>query len=162
MFCFTTENQGVGSFQTLVQSEVFTPEHVLNSTLSFLYSFYHNTILSSNFSEGFPAQVEVLRQTLSKRDLTLQDRTDQLWYQIFSGKNQFDFKQQQLDMLDQLDYDSFLEFYDKLILSGLYRKRVIMVIYGKGKEFNLPVDRVVDYANLDPTITGFWPYLPDS
>lgn len=144
----------MGSFQALVQSQQFTPEHVLNSTNSFLEAFYDDTVLSSNFSAGFNQTVEILRQTLNKRDLTLEDKTNRLWNQILSGQYQFDFKEQQVDMLEELDVQKFREFYDESIVEDASRHRLVVVVYGKGKKFEPPAQHSIDYDHLNQTSTS--------
>lgn len=154
VFCFSAVREGVGSFQTVVQSQVYTPEHVLNSTVAFLKAFYHDTVISSNFTRDFVEKVEILRQTLNKRDLKLEDKTDRLWMQVLSGQQQFTFRKQQVDLLDSLTAEEFGNFYSSLLLEeGASRRRLVVVVYGKGKAFHLPVKSVIDYQRLDQTST---------
>lgn len=154
VFCFSAVRQGVGSFQTVVQSQVYTPEHVLNSTVTFLEAFYHDTVTSSNFTRDFDEKLDVLRQTLTKRDLKLEDKTDRVWTQVLSGQHQFSFRKQQVDLLDSLSAEDFRDFYSSLLLEeGASGRRLIVVVYGKGKEFDLPVKSIIDYQRLNQTST---------
>lgn len=153
VFCFGTISEGLGSFQTLVQSQVYTPQHVLNSTLSFLEAFYDENVLSLNFSADFDSKVEVLRQTLTKRDLKLEDKTARLWTQVLSGQHQFAFNKQKVSMLSDLTPESFQDFYSALLLEAESRHMLLVVVYGQGKRFDLPVKNIIDYQQLDQTST---------
>lgn len=163
-YCTDAVHQGEGSFQTLVQSEVYTPQHVLNSTDAFLSSFYDDVISPQNFSSLLNTTVDVLLQTLTAQDLQLVIKTERLWVQVLSGQQQFSFRQQQIDMLGQLDIEEFAEefrdFYTRTILSAGTRRRLVMVVYGKDKSFPLPVENIINYQQLDhtkadlPTYTG--------
>ena len=153
VFCFDAVHQGIGSFQTVVQSQVFSPEHVLNSTMQFLDNFYVDTVMSMNFTEDFNNTVQVLRETLTKRDLKLEDKTDRIWAQVMSGQHQFDFRQQQIHHLDDLTAEDFAVFYNDLLLEAVMWRRLVVVVYGEGKEFDLPVEDLVDYQNLDQSST---------
>lgn len=143
----------MGSFQTVVQSQVYTPEHVLNSTLSFLDAFYNSSVLSGTFSHDFASKVEVLRETLTKRDLTLRDKTDRLWAQILTGQHQFTFREQQVGMLGNLSVDCFRDFYNTLLLDGESQRTLTVVVYGEDKAFHLPVRNMIDYQRLNQTST---------
>ncbi len=151
VFCFSHAYQGVGSFQVIVQSQQFLPEHILNSTDTFLSDFYRQTVLSQKFADDFVQTLSVLRQTLTKRDLNLKDKTDRLWDQILSGQNQFNFVDQQVSVLNSLGVEGFRDFYNTYILGEDSRRRLLIVVYGKDKEFTPPVKNLVDYGQLDQT-----------
>ena len=136
----------------VVQSEEYSPEHVLDSVETFLKEFYHTSILNLTSSD-FSAAVEILRQTLGRRDLALKDKTDLLWKQVLSGQRQFDFKAQQLGMLGSLSLDAFQEFYNQTIIAEDARHKLTLVVYGQGKDFVLPVQNLIDYSSLDQTNT---------
>lgn len=153
VFCFSAVRDGVGSFQTVVQSQVYTPERVLNSTLSFLDAFYNNEVHSGNFSSDFASKVEVLRETLTKRDLKLEDKTKRLWTQVLSGQHQFSFQEQQVDMLGKLSVDHFRVFYNSLLLDRESQRRLILVVYGKGQMYDPPVTNMINYQRLNQTST---------
>lgn len=153
--CFSTSNEGIGSFQALVQSEEFLPEEVLDSMDSFLNTFYEETVTSDDFSTNFSKTVEVLRQTLLRRDLRLEDKTDKLWAQILSGQQQFNFRDQLVAKLPQLTPEGFQQFYNETIVEQDSRHRLVVVVYGLDKDFDLlmDVDNLVDYDHLDQTST---------
>ncbi len=154
VFCFNTINEGISSFQTLIQSETFDPDRVLNSTLSFLTSFYHQTLLSPNFTSSFNESAYVLGQSLGASDVKLTDKTDRLWDEIVSGQLQFNKTDQLLAALGKLDYQGFLQFYNDTILREDSYRRLMIVVYGKGKGFEFDdtlVDYHVDYASLNQT-----------
>jgi secreted Zn-dependent insulinase-like peptidase len=153
VFCFSGVNQGIGSFQTLVQSEEFTPEQVFNSTVDFLANFYSDTVLSQNFTDDFPDKVEVLRQSLNKRDLKLEDKTMRVWTQVQSGQRHFDFREQQLELLNVLDAEKFSSFYESLLLRDETQKRLVVVVYGEDKDYDPPAKDLIDYWHLNPTST---------
>ena len=148
VFCFSTNNEGMGSFQVLVQSEEFAPKKVLESINNFLESFY-NEIMNS--SDKFDETIAVLNQTLHRKYLTLSEKTDSLWKELVSGQRQFDLRQQKVAALDGLDYEGFREFYNKTILQEEDYHKLIIVVYGAGKNFSLGVDHYIDYYSLDQT-----------
>lgn len=153
VFCFNAVHQGIGSFQTVVQSQAYSPEHVLNSTMQFLNNFYVNTATSANFTSDFDSKVRVLRETLTKRDLKLEDKTDRIWVQVTSGQHQFNFTQQQVAQLDSLTPKGFTDFYHDLLLNKGVWRRLVVVVHKKGAEFDLPVEDLIDYQNLDQSST---------
>ena len=162
-YCTNAVHQGEGSFQTLVQSEVFSPEHVLDSIDAFLSSFYDDVISAQNFSSLLNQSVGSLMQTLVAQDLQLETKTDRLWAQVLSGQHQFNFRQQQIDMLSSVNIEDFEEFEDfvddfrnfyySTILETDTRHRLVLVVYGKDKYFELPVENLIDYQQLDHTDT---------
>lgn len=99
----------------------------------------------------------VLLQTLTAHDLRLETKTDRLWAQVLSGQHQFSLRQQQIDMLSSLDIEDFVEkfrdFYSTTILDTATRHRFVVVVYGRDKYFELPVENLVDYQQLDHTNT---------
>lgn len=150
--CFSTTQQGFGSFQVLVQSEEFGPERVLNSINSFLEGFYNSTVSADSGSDlvsNFSKAVSDLEDSLTARDLNLQSKTDRLWNQIASGLNQFDFKSQLVDMLQDLELEGFQEFYEETILQKQSRHKLVVIIYGKDKQFQPPVDFTINYRHLN-------------
>ena len=152
--CFSRINENVGSFQVLVQSEEFTPGHVLNSTNAFLAHFYNEKVLSESFTSNFSDHKMVLRDSLSMKDLTLSDKTSRFWLEIKSNRHQFDLKRQKLDILESLNVTKFQEFYHSLILESETRRKLIVVVYGQDKEIgveDLQVDCAVLYDELEHT-----------
>ena len=143
----------------IVQSEEFTPAHVLQSINSFLDNFFNTTVLSDEFKDNFNDTIDVLRTTLSEKDLILSDKTSRMWLEVMSYRRQFDLRYQQLDMLTHLTVENFQEFYRKTILESTTRRKLLMVVYGKGKEIDdLGVNCLVDQldqteANLISTCT---------
>ena len=134
----------------LVQSQQFLPERVLNSTNSFLQSFFDETVMSAEFEGNFVNNVDILTQTLTKRDLNLKDKTDKIWSQILSGQNQFSFVDQQVKALKSLDVTEFRNFYRTQLLEAS-RRKLILVVYGKDKAFAPPAQYTIQYDQLDQT-----------
>jgi len=157
VLCRSFVKENIGSFQVIVQSEEFTPDHVLSSINSFLDDFYNTTVMSPEFESNFSAIVDILRLTLSQKDLTLSDRTDRVWPQVVSGKLQFDLRQQQLGELDGLMVDSFQDFYNKLILDSDFRKKLIILVYGEDQATAVDADCNIQYELIDQTVTDLKP-----
>ena len=149
VFCFHKVNEGIGSFQSLVQSEEYSPERVLNSTLSFLDSFYNDTVISENFTSNFDDTRAILMASLLQRDLTLGAKTKRLWNQVVSGQYQFDYKCQQVNMVDNLNSRGFQDFYNETILRKTSRRELVIVVYGKDKSFMPASDYHIDYHLLN-------------
>ena len=134
-----------------MQSQQFSPEHVLNSTNRFLQSFYDDTVTSQDFADNFMNSLNVLKQTLNKQDLNLKDKTDKIWNQILSGQNQFSFVDQQVGVIGNLNVEAFREFYRRNILEQGNRRKLVIVVYGKDKEFEPPAQYSIQYGQLDQT-----------
>ena len=138
----------------VVQSEQFTPAHVLQSINSFLDNFYNTTVLSDEFELNFNDTIEVLRKSLSQKDLNLSDKTSRMWLEVMSHHHQFDLQYQQLDMLSSLNVKNFQDFYNELILDNVRRRKLLIVVYGQDKEIKvdeLDVNCPVSYDQLDQT-----------
>ena len=87
-------------------------------------------------------------------DVKLTDKTNRLWDEIVSGQLQFNKTDQLLAALGKLDYQGFLQFYNDTILGEDSYRRLMIVVYGKGKYFEFDdtlVDFLVDYASLNQT-----------
>ena len=157
VFCFKQTNNMIGSFQVLVQSQEYDPEHVLNSVDKFLQSYYDETIQSDNFTIMFAEQKQVLKLSLQQREPTLQERTNRLWTQITNGQLQFDYNSQLLSMLssDSINATSMNSFYcDNILDSSIYHK-LVLVVYGEGKEFEPDVNYPLEYGSLLQNITHY-------
>ena len=109
--------------------------------------------MSAEFEDHFTDIVDVLRLSLSQRDLALSDKTDRLWQEVLSGELLFDLRQQQIGALDGLLVESFQDFYSELILEEETRKKLILVVYGKDKEIKLDVDCDILYDQIEQTGT---------
>ena len=134
-----------------MQSEEFTPNHVLSSIESFLEDFYNSTVMSPDFESNFSDIVNILRHSLSDKDLTLSDKTDRVWPEVLSGKLQFDLKQQQLDALDGLLVEAFQDFYSKLILDSNFWKKLTILVYGEDEATEVDADCEIRYDLIDQT-----------
>ena len=107
--------------------------------------------MSAEFEDHFTDIVDVLRLSLSQRDLALSDKTDRLWQEVLSGELQFDLRQQQIGALDGLLVENFQDFYSELIIEEENRKKLILVVYGKDKEIKLDVDCDILYDQIEQT-----------
>ncbi len=150
-FCRSNVHENIGSFEVLVQSEEFDPDHVLNSINSFLLNYFNDTMMSDEFESSFSDNVAVLRNVLSQKDLALSDKTDRVWPEVMSGNNIFSLRQQQLNILDELSVEEFRFFYSELTVAVDFWKKLTVVVYGNGKELKLEVDCNILYDKIDQT-----------
>ena len=144
----------------LVQSQSHNASDVYNRISNFLSDYYSSTLQHLD-NRTWDAQVSVLRSTLQERDTTLGDRTDRFWEEIWSGRGQFTYRQQQVKALDESGEDfssnSLKDFYSDHILSDALTRRLLIVVYAAvGEEYVLPGNYTgIDYSSLNQTATSF-------
>ena len=136
-----------------MQSIDYPPQRLLQSIESFLHSFLDTYLRNVTQDKGaFSSHVEVLRAKLLRKDLSIDEKTARLWYQIDSGMEQFDWNQQTVDVLAKVSPSSLVEFYRQLVIDSTRYRKLAIVVYGSGKESNLSAFNFtysLDYARLD-------------
>lgn len=109
--------------------------------------------MSAQFEEHFSDVVDVLAQSLSKKEQSFPNIANRVWSEILSGDPHFNLRQQQLGALNGVLMKSFQDFYYKIILNEDIRKKLTVVVYGRGKETKLDVDCDILYDQIDQTGT---------
>ena len=147
-------NRNISSFQVLVQSGTKNISLILNRIDKFLLSYSQNlTQLPNNIA----SLKDIYQSILDRKDIDLFDSTNRLWYQISSGLRQFNYNDQVKSVLNSITKNDIINFYNKFILSNAKSKKLVIAIYGKGKDSTLDtfVVHSIDYTNLNPNSTGY-------
>ena len=156
-YCTHRVNEGIGSFQVLVQSGTQNASLVLDRINEFL-SVYKNdlTTFLSNRS-NFENLKAVYRDIVLKKDITLSDATTRNWNQISSGLQQFNYAQQIVSIADSITSDQLLQFYESSILNTTTSKKLVIAVYGFDKKSSLDAvfQNNIDFTHLDPHATGY-------
>ena len=149
-YCTTRVTNNVASFQVLVQSGTRNASDILQSIDTFLTTYYDT--LSDYLSTDFDNLRSVYNQVIVIKPLTLSDSTDVYWSQIQSGVQQFDFKQQLVNITSSLTANDLLDFYRTKILNYPTSKKLVIGIYGnkKSSSLNATFQHDIDYIHLDP------------
>ena len=150
-YCFARARESTGLFNVLVQSDSRGPAYLVERIDAFLDSFSGN--LADLDADHFSGQVDVLRSTLQRKDLTLSDQTDRFWGSISTGTLQFMYAADQIELLGNVTVASLLEFYQTHMLDSASYKKMVIGVYGKERSGDLMagITNSLDYEALDPT-----------
>ena len=149
--CFGAVRGTTGAFQTLIQSFEYTPQRLLGSIDSFLQSFL-DVYLQNITHDAFSSQIEILRAKLLRKDLSIDEKMKRLWSQVGAGTEQFEWNQQTADVLAKVSPSSLVEFYRQLVIDAAKYRRLVIVVYGAGKDGDLTTfnfTHSLDYSRLD-------------
>ena len=154
VFCFNGNNENIGSFQVLVQSEAFDGEYVYDKITEFLEDHVFSTVLDqtnlTRFTQFVNGQKIVLKSVLEQKEPTLDQRTTRLWNKIEHGQLTFDLVEQQVQLLDSnlINATSVMDFYQEYILNPTTHRKMIIVVNGKDRDFQPDVTYPLPYAQL--------------
>ena len=163
VFCFDPDNENIGSFQILVQSEAYDGEYVYNKINEFLvhhalFDVLFNPPASSKRSRSqlkdqiahfIEEKKAILRSVLEHwKDSTLTRRTSRLWFKISHGQLTFNLLKRQIQLLSRINIVTLLQFYLDYILKPKTSRKMVIVVNGKGRNFHPKVTYPLDYANL--------------
>ena len=151
--CLSGNNENIGSFQVLVQSEAFDGEYVYEKISEFLEDHVINTVLNStatNLTQNIGDQKTVLKSVLERKEPMLDQRTTKLWNKVKAGQLTFDLLQWQVQLLDSnlVNVTSVMDFYNEYILDPATYRKMIIVVNGKDRDFQPNTDYVLHYENL--------------
>ena len=149
--CFSRNNENIGSFQVLVQSEAFDGEYVYDKITGFLGDYVLSTVLDqTNLTQFVDGQKTVLKSVLERKEPTLDQRTTRLWNKIKYGQLTFDLVERQVQLLDSnlINATSVMDFYQEYILNPTTHRKMIIVVNGKDRNFQPDVTYPLDYAHL--------------
>jgi len=140
----------IGVYQILVQTEKFHPSHVLQSINSWLWKFFEETVMSSEFMDNFRSVMDDGEKNEFSRW-----RRSNLWRHVMSGyQHMIHLNKQMSGIFDSFDEGTFSYYYYNLLLNRFTRRKLTIVMYGEGKEIELDVDCIMDYNQLDQTKTS--------
>ena len=154
VFCFNSNNENVGSFQVLVQSEAFDGDYVYDKITEFLEDHVVSTVLDqTNLTEFIEDQKTVLKSVLEQKEPTLDQRTSRLWNKIKYGQLTFDLLEQQVQLLESnlINATSVVNFYHEYVLNPATYHKMIIVVNGKDRDFQPDVTYPLDYTHLPDT-----------
>jgi secreted Zn-dependent insulinase-like peptidase len=153
-FCFNGNNENVGSFQVLVQSEAFDGRYVYNKISEFLEDHVFSSVLNqtnlTQFSQFIEDQKTVLKSVLKRKEPTLGQRTSHLWNKIKYGQLTFDLLEQEVQLLDSnlINATSVVNFYREYVLDPATYRKMIIIVNGKDRDFEPDTTYPLDYAHL--------------
>lgn len=148
--CYASAHSGVLSFELLVQSGTYSPNHILNVTKEFLGVFYSKDLTpltndENKFSDKKSSYVEVI----SKKQLTLSGKTTFLWGYIALKLYQFDFHSQVAEVVNTITGEDLRNFYNDIILQTSRRGMVISIFGYPSQPHYISNATEVDYNNID-------------
>ena len=150
-FCLSGNNENIGSFQVLVQSEAFDGEYVYEKISEFLEDHVINTIVNpTNLTQIIEDRKTVLKSVLEQKEPTLDQRTTKLWNKVKAGQLTFDLLRRQVELLDSnlVNVTSVMDFYNEYILDPATYRKMIIVVNGKDRNFQPNTDYVLPYESL--------------
>lgn len=156
--CTLRTNNNVLSFQVLVQSGTYNPSLLLERIDQFLTDSLQNlTEFLTSSASNFKGLIQIYREVLRRKDLSLSDVTARLWNQIDTGLNQFDYKQQLETVLQYIQPKELIQFYKDYILDSGSAKKLVVVAYGKDKKETLDshISNELDYTTMNPSTTSY-------
>lgn len=164
VFCFNGNNENIGSFQVLVQSEAFNGRYVYDKITEFLEDHIFDTVLNqtnlTQFTQFIEDQKTVLKSVLKRKEPTLDQRSSRLWNKIKYGQLTFDLLQQEIQLLDSnlINTTSVMNFYHEYIFNPATYRKMIIVVNGKDRDFEPDVTYPLKYTHLPDS----YPPPPDS
>ena len=156
-YCTLRNNNNVLSFQVLVQSGTYTPSLLLERIDQFLKDSLQNVTEFLSSTSNFEGLVQIYREVLRRKDLSLSDVTARLWKQIDTGLNQFNYKQQLETVLQYIKPNELIQFYKDYILDSDSARKLVVAAYGNDKKQTLDsyISNELDYTAMDPSTTSY-------
>ena len=139
----------IGAFTVSIIREVSTPRKMMASVDDFFEDIYKRMIMSTNFKNKLTEAVSTLRVSLSRTKMSKE--VDNIWEGILLGLPYHNLKEQQLKALGRVSTESFQLFYHTTFLCRTERKKLSIVIYGKGKQFFWNEQCEIDHKQIDQT-----------
>lgn len=133
VLCLQFVNEGIESFQILIQSIQNTPVTILQQIDAFLLDY------SSDFRQFTESELEFekLKSTynsiLQRKDSSLTESSEHYWEQIHTGLEQFDHNQLLQAALKQLTGKDLFDFFQHYITGSSTARKVVIMVYGKNK-----------------------------
>jgi len=155
-FCFQTSSEGVGSFQVVVQSEEYSAPYVLGEIDKFLIAFGDN--FANMITSEWNTQKDLYKTTLKQKAQILTDESDMLWGEIITGREQFDYQQQLVEILPNITLESMQQFYSTHITNSSEYRKMVIGVHGKGSSANFTDANFMyclSYSTLDQTAQEF-------
>ena len=124
--CYAAAHSDVLSFELLVQSGTYNPDHILNVMEEFLNDFYDNNLVQlteDTFNDIKSSYIKVINQ----KKLTLKDKTNFLWNYIAVKSYQFDIHSQATKVVRSITGGDLRSFYNDNLLQMSHRKMVISI-----------------------------------
>jgi len=109
----------------VVQSPVADPEALSAEVERFIDE--HREILATMDDEEFQRQKAALRSQLLEKDQRLNERSERYWREIDRENYNFDTHEQLAEVLMDIDRESFLAFYDRVLRTDSPRQLIVQV-----------------------------------
>ena len=140
-----------------MQSGTYNASLLLERIDQFLKDSLRNLTESLSSSSKFDALVEVYREVLRQKDLSLLQVTTKLWDQLDTGLNQFNYQNQLENVLPSITPTDIINFYTEYIIDSRSARKLVIAAYGKEKKETLDtrINNELDYTALDPSATSY-------
>lgn len=155
VFCFQANYAGIGSFQVVVQSQEYNTSYVLGEIDRFMENFTSTIDHLTEYTLN--AHKKSYASTLEQKSQTLSEESDRLWEEITTGREQFDYNNQLLEALHDINTQDMQQFYTRYITDSTQYKKLVLGVYGEDKAVNFSQDfsYCIDYNTLDHAVSQY-------
>jgi len=138
------------TFELLVQSGTYGPDHILTVMDEFLVNFRDNELAEITQGDNYKKIQESYIDVLNQKKVTLSDKTTSLWNQIAVKLYQFDMNSQIADVVRSITGDELRNFYTVKIMQPSTQHKMIIAIFGNPMTPHyVNGTTAVDYDNIE-------------
>ena len=148
--CYASAHLDVLSFELLVQSGTYNPDHIVSVMEEFLTTFYNNELANLTSEKVFNDTKSSYIEVINQKELTLSDKTSFLWNYIALKSYQFDIHSQVTEVVHSITGEELRSFYNDNLSHTSYRKLVISIFgYPRIPHYIVNATTTVDYSKID-------------
>lgn len=137
------------TFELLVQSGTYGPDHILSVMDEFLVNFNDSELKENTQGDKYRKIQESYIDVLNQKKVTLTDKTTSLWNQIAVKLYQFDVSSQIADIVKSITGDELRNFYTVTIMQPSTQHKMIIAIFGNPMTpHQIDGTTTVDYNNI--------------
>jgi len=161
--CYSSTHSNVISFELLVQSGTYNPDVILSTMNEFLDNFYHNELMQLITNDKFNDAKLSYIDLITRKDLTLNDKTNSLWNYIALNLFQFDIHSQVVPVVKSITGEDLKNFYNNVILQTTTHRKMVISIFGYPSDPQyISNATAVDYGDIDNFKSGASFYKADN
>ena len=157
VFCITRSNQNINSFQFIIQSGTYNASTVLSRINQFLQDSLAPIQAVASDGGKFNTLRDSYRVVLNRKYIAMSDAASDLWTEISTGREQFDFNTQLVNTLSSIAGNDLSSFYTTNLLNHDTAKKLVIAVYGKNRSNDLMAtfDHVINYTTLSPSTNSY-------
>ena len=148
VICQAIVTREVGEFHIIIQSAKFMPNYVIRNIDSFTENFY-SMLLTRMSIEYFELILDSLNATLSEE--AAKQSPSSLWNKVNPNHSHCDHKDT-IAAIPRMNLNIFQIQFFEYIINKKTRRKLTILLYGKGKETYLKVDCNISYKKINQTI----------